>query len=295
MRPVIIVLTFLLCAGCNDKKPDSANSDAFLEGRAISELKEKQLGEVSGLAASALHPGLLWAHNDSGNPAVVYLIDLKLAIRLACTLQGARNRDWEDIAVGPGPEPGKKYVYVADIGDNHERYATKYIYRFEEPRLTDGLRSLNITSFDTIAFRLEDGAKDAEAMFVHPKTKDIYIFSKWEKPVGVYLLKYPFSEGVSVAKLITTLPLTLIVAADISPDGQEVLLKNYDNVYYWNLNGRTLAKAFEEKPAVLKYTLEPQGEAITFDVGGNGFYTLSEKVGGEKVYLYFYQRTDGDW
>src|SRR5690606_20653452 len=137
-----------------------------------------------------------------------------LAIRLACTLQGARNRDWEDIAVGPGPEPDKNYVYVADIGDNHERYATKYIYRFEEP-LIDGLRSMNITSFDTIAFRLEDGAKDTEAMFVHPKTKDIYIFSKWENPVRVYLLKCPFSEGVSVAESIATLPLTLIVAADI--------------------------------------------------------------------------------
>ena len=28
------------------------------------------------------------------------------------------NVDWEDIAAGPGPEPGQHYLYVGDIGDN---------------------------------------------------------------------------------------------------------------------------------------------------------------------------------
>ena len=56
-------------------------------------------------------------------------------IKLTCTLAGVENRDWEDIAVGPGPDASKSYVYVADIGDNEGQYQYKYIYRFEEPVL----------------------------------------------------------------------------------------------------------------------------------------------------------------
>ena len=36
-------------------------------------------------------------------------------------LTGAKMRDWEDIAVGPGPEPNVDYLYVGAIGDNDAR------------------------------------------------------------------------------------------------------------------------------------------------------------------------------
>ena len=53
-------------------------------------------------------------------------------------INDATNYDWEDIAVGPGPEEGKSYIYVGDIGGNIPQpgYA---IYRVEEPDvLEDG-------------------------------------------------------------------------------------------------------------------------------------------------------------
>src|SRR5688500_13099374 len=37
----------------------------------LAELTDKRLEEVSGIAASANNPGLLWAHNDSGNSAEI--------------------------------------------------------------------------------------------------------------------------------------------------------------------------------------------------------------------------------
>ena len=67
-------------------------------------------------------------------------------------------------------------------------------------------------------------------------------------------------------------------------------MKSYDNIYYWDLKGRSFQDAFQDKPSVLHYTEEPQGEAIAFNAGGSGFYTLSEKIKGEKIYLYFYKR-----
>ena len=288
---VLIVILGLLTASCFNKKPDAGSSDVFLSSQQLAELTEKKLDEVSGIAASAANPGMFWTHNDSGNPAVVYLVDEDLKIRLSCKLKGVKNRDWEDIAIGPGPDDNKRYVYVADIGDNNAKYDVKYIYRFEEPVADGTAEDLTITSFDTIVFRLEDGKKDTETILVHPKTKNIYLVSKREKPVHVYELKYPFStDDILVADQIIALPMTQIVAGDFSPDGEELVLKNYDNIYYWHLNGKSMADGLKSKPQILKYTEEPQGEAITFNLDGSGFYTLSEKIKGEKTFLYFYGR-----
>jgi hypothetical protein len=291
MRVVTVMLIWVLMVSCSSKKSTQGDSQIFLAPKQLAELRDKKLEEVSGLAASTTNPGFLWTLNDSGNPAIVYLVDQSLNIKLSCKLKGVRNRDWEDIAVGPGPDITKRYVYVADIGDNNARFQYKYIYRFEEPTFENGSSEITISLFDKIVFRLEGERKDTEAILVHPKTTSIYLVSKRERPVHVYELKLSASvSDTIIAKNITSLPLTQIVAADFSANGEEVVMKNYDNIYYWKLNGRTLAEALQDKPAVLKYTEEPQGEAITFNLEGSGFYTLSEKLKGEKTFLYFYGR-----
>lgn len=269
----------------------TGNSDIFSPARPLAQLTDSKLAEISGLASSAANPSLLWAHNDSGNPAVVFLVDEHLRIRLACHLEGARNRDWEDIAVGPGPEEGKSYLYVADIGDNSGARGLKYIYRFEEPVLSGGERDVTITKFDTIVFTLEDGKKDTEAIMLDPLTKNLYVISKREKPVYVYGLTYPYAEGkILTAKKILSLPFTQIVAAGISSDGKQILIKSYDKIYYWDREGDPIADVLRKKPALLTYTQEPQGEAIAFNRQGTGFYTLSEKLLGEKIFLYYYKK-----
>lgn len=290
MRFIVVILTLAFCTGCFDKKSIPADSDLFKPSKQLAELKNKKLEEVSGLAASAANPGLLWVHNDSGNPAVVYLVDENLDIRMSCRLKGIKNRDWEDIAVGPGPDGKKRYVYVADIGDNNGRHDVKYIYRFEEPKAERENQEITITVFDTIAFRLPDEKKDTEAIMVHPETRNIYVVSKREKPVHVYELQYPFGDKVLTADNIASLPLTQIVGADISYDGEEIIMKDYDNVYYWQTNGRPVADALKDKPLVLHYTEEPQGEAIGFNRDGSGFYTLSETLKGERTFLLYYER-----
>ena len=291
MRTGLFLFLFLFGASCFDKQSEPGDSEVFLPSRQLAELTDKKLGEVSGLAASFANPGYLWTHNDSGNPAVVYLVNEQLQIKLSCTLKGVKNRDWEDIAVGPGPDAKKSYIYIADIGDNTAKHAEKYIYRFEEPVLNDQTSELTISEFDKIVFILEDGKKDTEALLVHPKTKDVYLVSKREKPVYVYRLKSPArTDDTLVADRVLSLPLTQIVSAGFSPDGREILMKNYENIYYWNIHGHSIADGLGSKPRVLPYTEEPQGEAITFNMDGSGFYTLSEKITGEKTFLYFYQR-----
>ena len=278
-----------------NEPPESVDPEAlFAKGKKLGLLKSKKLNEVSGLAASVANPGMLWTHNDSGNGAEIYLIDLETNIKQTYVLKGVSNRDWEEVAVGPGPEPGVQYIYVGDIGDNAAIHEFKYIYRFKEPVYKSGTGSekIDITDFDTITFSLSDERRDTEAFVVDPKTRDIYIISKWKNPADIYQLKYAEStEDTLVAQHIGTLPLSTVVAADFNKDGSELLIKTYTTVSYWKRPADMSVLAMLKEPGIrLPYQREPQGEAVTWSPTGNGFYTLSEQKKGETVHLLFYER-----
>lgn len=258
-------------------------------------LDNPEINEASGLASSVVNPGMLWTHNDSGDKARIFLIDGEARNRAVVWLKGFSNRDWEDISVGPGPEEDKSYVYVGEIGDNASRYEYKYLYRLEEPVIPDrsSVVDTTLSKVDSIKFTLEGGPRDTEAVIVDPLTRDIYIFSKNEKKkIRVFRLPYPQSvTEVTEAEYVMSLPIVKVCAADISPDGQEILIKNYTQVFYWRRQGNeSIQEILERDPVSLPYTTEPQGEAITFDRDGKGYYTLSEENNHKKPYLLFYAR-----
>jgi hypothetical protein len=201
---------------CSPQKKDAPLKVAeFKKGKRLAELKEKKLVEVSGLATSVNNPGMMWTINDSGNDPEVFLIDLETNIKQKYTLTGIANRDWEDIAVGPGPDPSKSYVYVAEIGDNMAIYGYKHIYRFEEPVLGTKQKDVAIANFDTITFSLSDSKRDTEALLIDRKTKDRYVVSKWSDPVYVYKISYPYStRDTTVASQVGSLPYSKIVAGE---------------------------------------------------------------------------------
>lgn len=275
--------------GCHSKKQQPPTTDSFLKGLALGTLNEK-LHEASGLVESIQHPNNFWVLNDSGNPAEVFLIDRKAQTKLVCKLKGIDNRDFESIAIGRGKDSTKTYVYAGDIGDNNALYEVKLIYVFEEP--TDiSATEVTISNFDTLQIVLPDGKRDSEAMMTDPITNDLYLFSKREDSIRLYRVKYPFAKGKITAEKLATLNFQSIVAADMSADGKEVLIKNYDAIYYWkNVNGEPLEKLLQQPPQVLPYDRERQGEAIAWARDGSGYYTVSEKVDGELGKLLFYQR-----
>jgi hypothetical protein len=292
---ILAVLILYVCLGCFSPRLENP-TEVFAPAQRISELKNKKLKEISGLAASRQNPGLFWVHNDSGNKPEIYLIDTSLEIHLTCRIGDVENRDWEDIAVGPGPEDGKWYVYVGEIGDNDGRYEYKHIYRFEEPLLEKGSRKYTIQSFDTITFRLEDKRKDTETLLIDPLTKTLYVISKREKPVWLYELANPHStKDTLVARKVLSLPFTQIVGGDVRSDGNQILLKNYEHVYFWRSDtamavGDLLRTPHFEVP----YEIEPQGEALSWTHDGTGFYTISEKNVGKSTYLYYYHDRSQD-
>lgn len=265
-------------------------------GGAVSkgEVEDARIREASGLVASINNPGLLWTHNDSGNDAEIFLIDDTGKIKCTVHLPAIKNRDWEDIALGTGPDSSKQYLYVAEIGDNAAVYQEKVLYRMEEPRLREGVTDTTlISNIDKIEFKLSDGSRDTEALMIDPVSKNFYIFSKRESQVNLYELTAPLSttESMIAEKVLEGLPFTLIVAADISEDGTEILAKNYDNVFYWKrLPGETIEETIKRAPETLPYSPEPQGESIAFSRTGDGYYTISERKGKKLQQLYFYKR-----
>ncbi|VAX19112.1 hypothetical protein MNBD_IGNAVI01-2275, partial [hydrothermal vent metagenome] len=66
-------------------------------------IESNEINEASGIAASRKNPGLFWTHNDSGDNARLFAFDSLGRHRGEFLLAGIQNRDWEDIAIGPGP------------------------------------------------------------------------------------------------------------------------------------------------------------------------------------------------
>src|SRR5690606_24213398 len=222
MRKILWVSVLFLIFNCSGQTKDNTTTADFHEAEKLATLKSKKMKEISGIVSSRNNPGLIWGHNDSGNEAEVFLIDKNLDIVLTCTLKGVNNRDWEDIAIGPGPDPSKNYIYVGEIGDNDAVYQFKHLYRFEEPTAQPGINELLISAFDTITFQLSDKRKDTETLLIDPVTNDIFVVSKRETPVWVYQMKAPINvKDTLTAVKIASLPLTKIVGGDISVDGKK--------------------------------------------------------------------------
>ena len=257
--------------------------------------------EASGLVASRKNAGALWTHNDSGGDPKVYLISDRGKTLATYVLAGVKSRDWEDIALGPGPEPGETYLYIGEIGDNTAQYPIKKIYRFVEPTASDGTPVDTVRQVDTIRVMYPDGARDAETLLVDPLTSDLYIISKRERLVSIYRDAFPQrTTELDTLEKLGQIPreqvgiLEQLVGGDISPDGKEVLLKSYVQVFYWRRdNGQiSLVDLLQTEPQPLPYVPEPQGEAIAFAADSSGYYTLSEQQSGIEPHLYFYERTN---
>ena len=251
-----------------------------------SKIKSSKLREISGLVFSEQNEGLMWMHNDSGRGKRFYLVD-KSGVTRAVFTWDEDLKDWEDIALGPGPVKGKPYIYAGDIGDNTAVRPDITIYRFPEPKISD---EKHVTKVEKIIYKYPDRSRDAEAMFIDPLTEQLYIISKREANVRIYKASTHYRDGDTailerVGKLhIEGLKmLGWVTAADISRDGEKILVRTYGNVFYWKRRpDQTVEEALKAQPQKLTHVGELQGEAIGFTPDGKGYYTVRE---GKNPYL----------
>ena len=249
-------------------------------------MQDPAITEASGIAASRTNPGIYWVHNDSGDSARVFATDLSGAAIGRFRLQGAQARDWEDIAVGPGTEPGTNYLYLGDIGGNKGR-SNLSIYRAVEPGILPGASGVRgSVPAERIDVMYPDGlAWDAEALLVDPLTADIYVVTKGGEASSI-VYQLPAAQAVSespqtlreVASL--ELPAGLdgsVTGGDISPDGSVIMLRTYSRVYLWpRLAGESIPDAFTPPPCSVQIQPESQGEAAAFQENGQDLVLTTE-------------------
>ena len=249
-------------------------------------LESVALTEASGLAVSRGSPGVLWTHNDSDPDGPrLYTFTSAGAPLGIYSLQGATVRDWEDMALGPGPKVGQDYLYVGDIGDNLEQYPSITVYRAPEPPVDPGKSGVvaSIGGVEVLTFTYPGGqAHNAETLIVDPQLGDLYVVTKANDGVSkVFLGAAPLTTGPSrELEQVGQLELGiggLSTGGAVSSAGDWVVVRTYFFARMWpRPAGAPLWQAFVGAGCSVPLAVELQGEAIAFAATGLDYFTTSE-------------------
>src|SRR3569832_2206261 len=257
----------------------------------LATIKDKSISESSGLVASRTMLVAYWTHNDSGDGPFIYAIDTRGDSLGTFRVNGAQNRDWEDIAAGPGPQPNKSYLYIGDTGDNDSVRPEVIVYRVVEPTLSNTTRNFtksrpgSTEPAEALRLKYPDGAHDAEALLVHPRTGNIYIVTKVviANP-SVYEAVAPFTAGQSITMRrigeahVPSLFGGVITGGSISPDGRRVALCDYFQGYEIVLpaGSSNFDDIWKQKMTGFDLGKRKQGESITYRLDGKALLATSE-------------------
>ncbi len=291
-RAIYLIALLVATTGCSQSVKKNSADDGI-----VGTLSADALNEISGVAISRLHSNTFYVHNDSGDSSRFFAINFKGELLSTYNFKGIADnglgvRDCEDIAMGPGPEAGKNYIYLADIGDNSASRPSVEIYRFSEPNSVE--HATMSVSAEVADLKYPDGPRDAETILIDPIEKMLYIISKREDTAHIYRCSLNFNNNDKI-QLETRGRVILdgsgigkwIVSGNITADGTAVLLKTVSSVYYWKRSGNEPVNITLQRKPVKQtaYTIHGQEEAITFTPAGDGYYILSEGA-HSKIYYY---------
>jgi hypothetical protein len=232
-------------------------------------IRDRRVTESSGLAPSIRHPGVLYTHNDSGDRPRVYAIGPDGETRAALTLAGASARDWEAVAVGRD-DAGRPAIFLGDIGDNlHGAWPSVTVYRVTEPAT---LRDATVRAV-RYRFRYADGARDAEALLIDPRSNRLYVASKESDKGGLYRAPAKLrTDQVNVLRRVGDVPESITDGA-FSPDGGRFVLRDYFDAHVYAAPGRKLG--------TFQLPLQYQGESIAWTSDGGALLAGSEGAGSD--------------
>ena len=233
----------------------------------VCRFSDNRLIEISGLAWSPSHPGVIWTHNDSGGGPYIYAIDSSTCRTLArVRIAGVPARDIEAIAPGRDKK-GRPVLWIADIGDNNDSWPFVRIYRVREPTK---IASVTVRA-KTYRVRYADRPHNAETLLADPSSPQLWIVTKQLAHGSLYALPAKLSTTkVNVAKPIRVEG-GLVTDGAISPDGRRYVLRDYVNgTMFDGLPPGHNAQEFA-------LPLQIQGEAITWTRDSKALLVASER------------------
>ncbi len=269
----------------------NSHSKVYGSPKIVGRVKNVSLNESSGLTASRANSGVYWTHNDSGGGPFIYAIDERGASFGVWRVQGAKNDDWEDIGVGPGPDASKSYLYIGDIGDNGSSRREIIIYRTPEPVANTSTSNSTkakpeLTDIaEVFSLKYPDGKHDAETLIVHPTTGVVYIVTKvaMSNP-KVYVAELPGVAGPTVTmKLIGEVKIPslfggILTGGSISPDGKRVAFCDYFQGYEVVLPEgiSDFNEIWKQKLVSFDFGKRKQGEGVAYRADGRALLGTSE-------------------
>jgi len=260
-------------------------------------LENKKLDEASGISGSRIHNDVLWLLNDSGNKAKIFAVGMDGSDRGTFIVEGAKNRDWEDLA--SFRLDNTSYLLIADTGDNDAVHKLNTLYLIKEPdvKKSIGGKKPDIKIAGKIQFVFEDGPRDCEAVAVDVARVKILLLTKRTVPPMLYELPLELNPGnkTLIAKRLTKVPTipqpskeelqmerrfgihsAWPTAMDISADGRVAVVLTYKNAFMYEFN-TSWAITFTQKPKHINIPLLIQSESLCFASDGRTLYLTSEK------------------
>jgi hypothetical protein len=273
----------------NNKAEDVSKS--YQKPQIVGKIESNEITESSGFIASRCNKEVFWTHNDSGDGAFIYAVNIKGEKLGTWKVSGAKNNDWEDLATFKN-ETGECFLYVGDIGNNERLKSEFIVYRVKEPKVSDADKNSSrknpkpTEAAEAIKFDYPDFRHDAETLLVHPQTGDIYVLSKsLSSAAGVYKLakNYDLSKTNRLEKVadftVPAFPNGLLTGGEISPDGKRVVVCDYFNAYEIALpeKAKNFDEIWSEKSLIIELGERAQGEAICYSFDGKSIFATSEK------------------
>lgn len=239
---------------------------AAADKKVMFQFQDERITESSGLAASAVHDGIVYTHNDSDAGPVIYAVDDSTGETVATlTLKGAPARDWEAMTKCKGD------LWVGDIGDNIDAWKTYPLLRVKEPA-TLKTGDVEYTKYDV---QYEDGkARNAESLLCDPRDGRLYIITKeTADKAGVYRGPSTMKAGsVNVFERIAKAPGAMTDAAFFD-NGGFVVARGYFDAYVLSPN-----LGWKQ---VVKFTppIQIQGESVAESADRDALLFGSEGLG----------------
>lgn len=276
--------------------------------------------EVSGIACSRVTPGYIWMQSDDYENHIVATDEKGEQRYFTVNFTKSIRGDWEDMSGGVYNDVN--YLFIGAFGDNDESWGDYSIVYFEEPAIDTENPQITVEP-KNIRFVYPDGKKhNCEALMYDNRENMIYIVTKVYYDVcQVFRMPFRLDYGTEKQTLEYICDLGvrsdlgyseknqpykgfhLVTAADISPDGKYILIKNHNNIvatYCWVLywvrqDGESVSDAVQRQPQPIRAynTYEWQGEAICW-LDDDTFYTTSDADDGNPPIFKFTRKWGED-
>ena len=212
----------------------------------------------------------------------MFAFDTTGAHRGTVLIDGARAKDWEDMASFVLDET--PCLLLADTGDNLFRKSHYTLYLAEEPEIGDKppRDDLRVPLLQKVVFSYEDGSHNAEAVAFDPVEKMVIVATK-ETDAGCncYAFSWPTESNSKknriTARKIATTTFPLATAMDITGDGRRAVIATYGLAFEFNrATGESWSQVLSQDGRPLVTPFRRQGETICYGREGAAIYLTSE-------------------